>query len=560
VNDLSIFIVGAAGEGIQTIGDVMARSLLRCGVGAFTSKEYESRIRGGNNSYRIRVHGPNAPRHTADVVLSLNSTAAEHYTNVLVPGALILGELAPGQEGIAIPFQSLAKTEFGSPIFANSIAAGALGAVLNLRQDVIEDVIRERFAHVSEEVLQQNVDAVRLGAKRASDSPATRSSISLDVSDRTYAFVSAHEAIPLAAVAAGCRFMAAYPMSPSTGIMTAFAKDPELGVFVVQAEDEIAAINMSLGASAAGARAMTATSGGGFALMVEAVSLAGMSETPLVIVLAQRPGPATGLPTRTAQEDLGFVVHAGHGEFPRAVLAPSDPQDAVHATLRAFDLADRYQMPVLVLTDQFLADSHFSLSTFDIPKDGVSDGLADPESFETYQRYRITEDGVSPRLALGQSKHVVSIDSDEHTEEGHITEDLVGVRPAMVEKRLEKVRRLQREMSPPRAYRTEDAQTVLLGWGSTQGAIQEAIDLLRERGYKMGSLHFTDVWPLPHVSLPDGISYWTVEGNATGQFANLLRREWRVRIEGVIGRYDGLPIDAPSIVSSFTNESTEAET
>jgi len=200
--------------------------------------------------------------------------------------------------------------------------------------------------------------------------------------------------------------------------MTAFAKDPELGVFVEQVEDEIAAINMSLAASAAGARAMTATSGGGFALMTEGVSLAGMTETPLVIVVAQRPGPATGLPTRTAQEDLNFAIHGGHGEFPRAVLAPSDPQSAIDATFQAFNWAERFQIPVIILTDQHLADSHFSVPELVIPDRPVPSGLADPEKIDVYQRYAFTEDGISPRLALGQSKHLVRIDSDEHTEDG----------------------------------------------------------------------------------------------------------------------------------------------
>ncbi len=558
MNDLSIFIVGSAGEGIQTIGDVVARALLRHGVRVFTSKEYESRIRGGNNSYRIRALGASAPRHDADVLLCLNSSAAAHYADVAAPGALMLGELAPGGTGIAIPFQSLAQETFGSPIFANSIAAGALGAVLGLPTDLVEKVVRERFSRLSEEVLDRNIAAVRLGVEKATDGRAESESISLEATDHAHSFVSVHEAIPLAAAAAGCRFMAAYPMSPSTGIMTAFAKDPELGVFVEQAEDEIAAINMSLGASAAGARAMTATSGGGFALMVEALSLAGMTETPLVIVLAQRPGPATGLPTRTAQEDLGFVVHAGHGEFPRAILAPSDPQEAVHVTLRAFELADRYQMPVIVVTDQFLADSHFSMEEFEIPEQVPTSGLADPGTFETYRRYQLTENGISPRLALGQSEHLVVIDSDEHTEEGHITEDLETVRPAMVEKRLEKLRRLKREMPSPDAYRTDKARTVLLSWGSTRGAVQEAIDELREKGRAVGSLHFAEVWPLPDLDLPDGIAYWTVEGNATGQFAQLLRSELSLHIEGRIGRYDGLPIDAPTIVEALTGDRTEA--
>jgi len=552
MNDLSIYIVGSAGEGIQTVGDVVARALLRSGISVFTSKEYESRIRGGNSSYRIRASGPNAPRHDADVILALNSITAAHYKDTASSNCLVLGELSPGGEGIKIPFQALAKEQFGSPLYANSIAAGALGVVIGLSQDILEGVIRERFAKLNDAVVQQNIDAIQTGYEKASEHLDASQSLSLEVTDQSHTFTSVHEIIPLAAAAAGCQFMAAYPMSPSTGIMTAFAKDPELGVFVEQAEDEIAAINMSLGASAAGARAMTATSGGGFALMTEGVSLAGMTETPLVIVVAQRPGPATGLPTRTAQEDLSFAIHAGHGEFPRAVLAPSNPQDAVHSTIRAFDLAERYQMPVIVLTDQFLADSHFSLLDFEIPEDIVPAGLADPADFETYQRYALTEDGISPRLALGQSEHLVLIDSDEHTESGHITEDLETVRPVMVEKRLEKARRLKRDMYMPEAYKTDGAEVVLISWGSTRGAVREAVENLNEGGKKVGSLHFTEVWPLPQLTLPDNVAYWTVEGNATGQFARLLQVEWGLPITGKIERYDGMPIDAVTILKELT--------
>lgn len=557
MSDLSIFIVGSAGEGIQTVGDVVARALLQRGVNVFTTKEYESRIRGGNSSYRIRAGGPNAPRHDADVILALNPTSAAHYKNVASLSCLALGEMPPGGEGMSIPFQALAKEQFGSPLYANSIAAGSLGAIIGIPQSILETVIRERFASLTREILSVNIDAIALGYKEASAQLDDAQAISLEASNRSHTFTSVHEVVPLAAAAAGCRFMAAYPMSPATGIMTAFAKDPKLGVFVEQVEDEIAAINMSLAASAAGARAMTATSGGGFALMTEGVSLAGMTETPLVIVIAQRPGPATGLPTRTGQEDLAFAVHGGHGEFPRAVLAPADPQSAIENTIQAFALAETYQMPVILLTDQLLADSHFSLRDLIIPQSPVPTGLADPSQITSYRRYELTEDGVSPRLAFGQSTHLVLVDSDEHTPEGHITEDLDFVRPAMVEKRLEKMRRLKRIIPLPEAYCTEDADTVLIGWGSSREAVKEAVDGLRNRGVCVGALHFTTVWPLPHLTLSSDIVYWSVEGNATGQFARLLQLELGINFAGKIERYDGMPIDAASIIAEFTGEGSE---
>ncbi len=557
MNDLSIFIVGAAGEGIQTIGDIVAHAMLKRGIAVFTSKEYESRIRGGHNSYRLRIDGPNAPRHDADVLLSLNPVAFGHYRSSAHPDAILMGELSEEGEGLPLHFQAMAKEAFDSTIFANTIAAGALSAVVGLSPDVVQSVVEQRLSKLSKEVLEQNVRAVRLGFEAASKRREPGSRAMLAATREDHVFASVHEIIPLAAAAAGCRFMAAYPMSPSTGIMTAFAREPELGVFVEQAEDEIAAINMALAASAAGARSMTATSGGGFALMTEGLSLAGMTETPVVLVLAQRPGPATGLPTRTAQEDLSFALHGGHGEFPRAILAPADPQDAARLTHRAFDLADRYQIPVILLTDQLLADAHFSLDELTLPPEPPPLRLADPASFETYERYRWTSDGVSPRLALGQSEHLVCIDSDEHTEAGHITEDLVETRPVMVEKRLEKLRRLRQEMAPPKPYRVENAEIVLLSWGSTRGAVCEAVDRCRDRGLRAGAMHFTELWPLPEMEPLEGVTYWTVEGNATGQFARLLRAETAFPLTGKINRYDGLPIDAASIVAALFGEEEE---
>lgn len=557
MQDRSVLVAGAAGEGIQTIGDVIARSFLSHGYPVFATQDYESRIRGGHSSYRLRIgEAPlNAPRADADVLLALDAKAREHYRGLLNPKGLLLSpdsvDAAAGAS-VAVAFSSLALEHGGSKLYANSAAAGALCAALGLPFPVLAAVLMETFSKRGDKTSESNVRAAQAGFAAVRAALGSHLPRELPARAKRYAFATAHEMIPLAAAAAGCRFMAAYPMSPSTGIITAFARHPELGAFAEQAEDEIAAIHMALGASAAGARAMTATSGGGFALMVEAMSLAGMTETPLVVVLAQRPGPATGLPSRTAQEDLLYAIHAGHGEAPRAVLAPSDPQDAIEKTVRAFDLADRFQMPVVLLTDQFLADSSFSMDALSLPPEIPVPHVADPDTIEgAYRRYALTEDGVSPRLFFGQSRHLVCVDSDEHDEDGHITEDLGSMRPAMVEKRLEKGRRLRGEMAMPSRNRTEDADLVLIGWGSTKGAIDEAVDLARAAGHKVGALHFTEVWPLPELTFPEGPQYWVVEGNATGQFARLLRAECGLEVTARIGRYDGLPLDAATIVKEL---------
>ena len=554
MDEQRVLIAGAAGEGIQTIGDVVARSFLSHGYAVFSTQDYESRIRGGHSSVSLRVREEplNAPCGSATILLALSSAARKHYQERCCEDGLVLspdvGDLPVANHGVAIPFVDLAEQHAGSRLYANSVAAGALCGAVGLPFPLLRSVLAETFSRRGIDVVEANVRAAQAGFDTVRGALGAQLPDELPAHPNRYAFAVAHETMPIAAAAAGCRFVSAYPMSPSTGIMTALARDPKLGVFVEQAEDEIAAINMALGASAAGARAMTATSGGGFALMIESISLAEMTETPLVVVLAQRPGPATGLPTRTAQEDLLYAIHAGHGEAPRAVLAPSDPQDAIDKTVRAFDLADRFQIPVVVLTDQFLADSSFSMGALSLPSEIPAPCFADPEAVEgTYQRYALTENGVSPRLVFGQSRHLVCLDSDEHDETGHITEDLAAMRPAMVEKHLEKGRRLREEMAAPSRNRTEDADLVLIGWGSTKGAIDEAVDRARAAGHKLGALHFTEVWPLPELTFPEGTRYWTVEGNATGQLARLLRAEYGLDVEERIGRYDGLPLDADTI-------------
>jgi 2-oxoglutarate ferredoxin oxidoreductase subunit alpha len=362
-----------------------------------------------------------------------------------------------------------------------------------------------------------------------------------------------NQAVVLGALAAGVRFCSFYPMSPATSIAEGLARVAvDMGVVVEQAEDEIAALNMALGASYAGARSIVPTSGGGFALMVEAVSLAGVMETPVVVVLAQRPGPATGLPTRTEQGDLNLVLYAGHGEFPRAIFAPGNIDQCFHLAHRAFDQAELHQSPVFILTEQYLADSYRAVEPFDL------DSLPEPvlPDFETadpdgYERYAFTESGVSPRLAPGFSKALVVADSHEHTPQGHITEDQE-IRTRMVDKRLRKGRGLVEDAIPPDLYGDESPDTLLVCWGGALGPAVEAGELLRHQGDNVSVLHFSQVWPLnPDHFLPilrrAGRTV-CVEGNATGQFAGLLRQETGFKVDALVLRYDGRPFTARYIM------------
>jgi 2-oxoglutarate ferredoxin oxidoreductase subunit alpha len=552
--DINLAVVGSAGEGIQVIGAVLAETISAHGYAVFAWQEYESRIRGGASRFSVRIgeEPSNAPLEQVDLLLALNAGAAERYRSLLKQDGVLVAKEGEGERTLRIPFERLAQERAGKKLYANTVAVGAVVAALGLELDLLGKVLESRFGGKGTEVLEANRRAAEAGHREAAAFCVDLCPWKLARHTNRYYVTDGHTALALGAVRAGCRFMSAYPMSPSTSIIAYLAKEQKrLGIFIEQAEDEIAAVNMAIGAGYAGARAMTATSGGGFALMAEGLSLAGMTETPIVIVLAQRPGPATGLPTRTAQADLLFAVHAGHGEFPKVVLAPSDPVEAFHQTVRAFNLADRYQVPVVLLTDQFLAESLFSVEDFDLRRSSPEFHLEDPAGVADYRRYRVTPDGVSPRLYPGQSEHLVCADSDEHDESGHITEDLSGVAARMMEKRLAKDRTLQAAIRPPEEVDLAEAEYVLVGWGSTRGAIREAAHILRREGVTVGRIHFTELWPLPDYGFPEEKKYWIVEGNATGQLERLLRSKYALEFQGRVRRYDGIPLTGQYIRRRF---------
>jgi 2-oxoglutarate ferredoxin oxidoreductase subunit alpha len=363
--------------------------------------------------------------------------------------------------------------------------------------------------------------------------------------------IGINEAVGLGALASGCKFYSAYPMTPSTGIMLYIAsKAKEYGVVVEQAEDEIAAINMALGASFAGVRAMTGTSGGGFALMVEGLSLAAMTETPIVIALAQRPGPATGLPTRTEQGDLLFALHAGHGEFPRVIFAPGTPEQALFLTNKAFDLSQKYQIPVFILTDQYLSDAQWTYDEFNLNKLDYTNWRlrgSELEGFKEYKRHFLTGHGISPFAVPGDSRHVVVTDSDEHDEDGHLIED-APTRIQMVDKRLfRKTPLIRSEIAPPVFYGESRPDIILTGWGSTYGIMKEAVKTLSTTT-KIAMLHFSEIFPFPSNQEFDYLEILEkakttvcIEQNASGQFSRLMKTETGFEFTGKINRYDGRP-------------------
>ncbi len=564
--EYSIKIGGEAGQGIQTIGDTLARVFTRAGYHVFSHQDYESRIRGGHNFYQIRVSDrpASSSREPIDILIALDrASIPAHERELSRSGRIVydsasLKEKHEGAQYFDIPFIELATNSGGERIMENSVATGAVLGMLGLDIKYLLDNIVQTFSRKGEAIVEANRKAAIAGYGYAAANCSQCSFGLPAVSVREpRLLIGGVESIALGALASGCKFYAAYPMTPSTGIMNYLAaKEREYGIVVEQAEDEIAAINMALGASFAGVRAMTGTSGGGFALMVEGLSLAGMTETPLVIALGQRPGPATGLPTRTEQGELLFSLFAGHGEFPRVILAPGSPRQAFALTNKAFDLAEKYQIQVLILFDTYLADSQWTFDGLDVSKLRTVDYRLRGEAFKQtsgYKRHAFTKTGVSPLAVPGEAPQVVVTDSDEHDEEGHIIED-AATRTAMVEKRLRKLDLIRKEMSPPFVYGDSDPETVIVGWGSSYGVMREAVDEV-STSRSIAMLHFSEIYPLPGTGSFDYLHYLKdakkticIEQNATGQFERLMRSETAYEFTSRIHKFDGRPFVLEELV------------
>jgi 2-oxoglutarate ferredoxin oxidoreductase subunit alpha len=526
---------------------LLAKSLVRSGYFIVVTQGYQSRIRGGHNSFAIRVSPEPiaAPQEEVGLLVALTPDSVALHEKQLGPQGMVLVDEAFGMADEAylkVPFKELSGRKF-----ANVAALGVVSCLLGLDDELVARTMDHFFGKKDAEIAEENRKVLRRSFQWCEDKPSRIEKLRPVENPPRRLMMNGNEAIALGALSAGVRFYSFYPMTPSTSIGQYLAgKAKRMGLIVEQGEDEIAVINMAIGSSFAGAPSMVSTSGGGFALMVEGVSLAAMTETPLVIVVAQRPAPATGLPTRTEQADLEFVLHAGHGEFPRAIFSPGTIEECFRLTRRAFDLAERFQGPMFLLTDQFLADSYRAVSPFDVADVTPVRAGAEAEAVsEPYRRHALTESGVSPRLLPGVSKHLVVTDSDEHTEDGHLTEDL-SVRGQMVRKRLRKQDGIRREVIPPEFEGDEKPDLLLVSWGSSKGAVQEAGAQARSEGRRVATLHFSQVWPLvpePFTGLlREAGEVVCVEGNATGQFARLVYRETGFRIERRVLRYDGLPI------------------
>jgi len=465
---------------------------------------------------------------------------------------------------LSIPFSQMASDVAKSKIMINTVATGAAFALMGFERETVLDSLHEQFQQKGAETVESNQRCANAGYDFVQRNLKVKPPFRVPSAKwaRQRMLLTGSQSIALGAMASGLKFYSGYPMSPATAIMEYISSQAaKHSIVVEQAEDEIAAINMVIGANFAGARAMTATSGGGFCLMVEALSLAGMSETPVVIVLAQRPGPATGLPTRTEQGDLNFVMHAGHGDFPRAILSPGYPEQAVFLMSKAFNLADKYQTPVIVLVDQHFNDAYFTVGKLDLGGIKIDRGhiLTDQDlsSPLEYRRYAASESGISPRILPGKTQAVLYADSDEHTEAGHITES-AKVRNQMVRKRMQKLEGLRGEIGPPEIYPAGKAELILLGWGSTHGAIKEAVDLLNHNGLTAQMIHYSELFPFNPQHVASAAlaksKIIAVENNLSGQFADFFSHATGLTIDQKILKYDGRPFTSREIVDRIKNE------
>ncbi|MGM0601978.1 MAG: 2-oxoacid:acceptor oxidoreductase subunit alpha [Bacillota bacterium] len=554
--DFNILIGGEAGQGLKTVESLLTKTFSRYGYYLFSSKDYMSRIRGGHNFMQVRISDEkiDGPDAEIDLLLALNEeTVKIHREDVNEDGVIISSTGDDEDRLVKIDAAGMAKEI--NPKAENTVFVGTALKVLGLPLAEAEKVLKEHFAD-KESVIEDNIKLLKMGYD-AGDQLFNLKDLG---SKEDRMVIDGNSALGLGAALAGISFYAAYPMSPSTGILNYLAgKQEELGIVVEQAEDEIAAINMAIGGSYSGLRSMTGTSGGGLSLMAEGVGLAGISETPVVIADVQRPGPATGLPTRTGQGDLLFAVNISQDEFPLMVLAPKDQEDAVYQGFRAFDIAEKYQIPVIILSDQFLADASKTIDRIKLDDLKIERYFVNEDEVEgEYKRYKYTEDGISPRAYPGQLKdQIVLADSNEHDELGHIVED-EEKRNMMVEKRNRKLEKLiEEDLCDADYYGPDSAEYILVGWGSSTGPIAEARSLLSDE-FKVAQLSFGDVWPLPEKTIREkaesGAKLVFIESNASSQFARLVRSETGINADYRIVKYNGRPFSGREIYRRFKEE------
>jgi 2-oxoglutarate/2-oxoacid ferredoxin oxidoreductase subunit alpha len=571
--EISIRVGGQAGDGIASIGESVARSFSRMGLHLFGLNAYQSVIRGGHVWFQARASDgrPYSPGDGADILYALDRATVDIHSAGIRPGGTVIfdpekfslssTDLPAGVRALGVPTLEIARKYTSQSILQNAGGIGATAYLAGIPLDVLHGVLTDSFGKKAGDVVDWNLGASGDGYHFA-EKQASVHDHALSKKGAPKLLMTGNQAFALGAAAAGCKFLAQYPMTPASTIMHWMAAHSHsLGIVVKQAEDELAAIHMAIGASFAGVRSMTATSGGGFALMTEGLGMAGMTETPVVVVEAQRAGPSTGLPTKTEQGDLNLMLGAGQGEFPRAILAPSNPAEAYRSTIEAFELAERWQTPVLLASDFHLSESLMTVNREEVDLNvPIASLFTVAPNGHDYRRFQYTDSGVSPRAFPGQPGLNFIAGSDEHDERGHLISDIragipvwVSERQRMMEKRMRKLQGIAKDASPPVLEGPADAPLTFVTWGSSLGAVRDAVAVLREKGKPTNTLHFPTVYPLDpervRAAFASTRRTLLVEANFSGQFGRLLRAETGVELPDRLLKYDGEPFSPHEIVA-----------
>jgi 2-oxoglutarate ferredoxin oxidoreductase subunit alpha len=561
-------IAGAAGDGIASTGESFARVASRSGLHVFAYNNYQSVIRGGFVWLQVRAGDKKVYTQgdEPDFLIALNQGEVNRHGPAMPSGSGIfynsdkikIDKTRNEVSLYPLPVRELTAKYGQNPVMQNTVALGALTKILNMNFNMVVSVIKDTFGDKNKAIVDANIGVAQAGYDYASSHwKSVNFSPKYDYSSRR-PVLTGNQAISLGAAAAGCKFYSAYPMTPATSILHWMAAHSEkCGIVVKQMEDEISVLNMAIGAGFAGARAMCATSGGGFALMSEAVGLAAMTETPVVIVTSQRGGPSTGLPTKTEQGDLFQVLGASQGDYPKIVIAPATVEDCFYATAEAFNLAEKYQLPVILMSDLYLSEHMETVSKVDFNV-GIDRGLiATPNGNNGHQfkRYAFTENGVSPRSLPGMEglTHVAA--SDEHDDTGALISDVFTneeTRVRIVDKRMRKMQHALKELPPPKLLGPESADITLVGWGSTYSVLRETAEILAKNGITANHLQIRYLWPFHGEAVEKILSnakrILDVEGNYSGQLAKLIRMETGIKIYHRFLKYDGEPFYPNQVV------------
>lgn len=570
----SVKIGGAAGEGIKTIGYTLQKGLQRLGFYSFGYTEYPSLIRGGHNTYQVSwdIEPVHCVDNHVDIVVALNKEGVDFHLKELKKGGIIIYDSA--SISLDASYNKLRNIQFWPVnakevleehsiplIMQNTFFVGVVFSVLSYPVNVLSDILAEKFKHKGEKIVEMNKKALAIGYRESlikTKSIELHRKPTIPSKKESTIMVSANESIALGFLASGGRVYSSYPMTPSSSILHYLAKvGAKKGVLVRQASNEIEAIGLAAGASFSGTRSMVATSGGGMALMGEFISLLGVTEIPLVIVNAQRPGPGTGVPTWTEQGDLQFSIHIGHGDFPKVVIAPGDSEEAFFLTNEALNIADQYQIPVILLSDKHISESFetikpFKIGTVQVQRGQIMTRSALNKLKKRFERYHVqSKDGVSPRSLPGQKNGIFAANSDEHDPFGYSTED-ASMRNTMVEKRMKKLKMISKQLPDPKVFGDPRSKNLIIFWGSPKGAILETLKILGKRGKDFKVMQIQYLWPFPEDYVVKEIkkskNSILIENNVTAQLRSYIR-ESGVDVDHVFTKYDGRPFWVSELVT-----------